>query len=132
MKLSRITAVVSVLLMSFFVASTVAAPLLQQQEQKRPPVRVGGDIKEPKKIKDVKPVYPEEAKNAGVQGIVILETVIGTDGSVQQAHVLRPVALLDKAAIDAVMQWKYTPTLLNGEPVEVVMTVTVTFSLAQQ
>ena len=131
MKLNRMTAVVAVLLTSFFVVSTVAAPMVQQQEQKKPPVRVGGDVKEPKKIKDVKPVYPEEAKNAGVQGIVILETIIGTDGTVQQAQVLRPVPLLEKAALDAVMQWRYAPTLLNGEPVEVIMTVTVTFSLTQ-
>jgi len=74
-------------------------------------------------------VYPEAAKAAGVQGIVIIEAIIGTDGSVNEAKVLRPAPELEKAAIDAVMQWKYTPTLLNGEPVEVIMTVTVTFTL---
>jgi protein TonB len=110
-------------------AAPAAVSAFQQQGPKRPPVRVGGDIKEPKKIKDVKPVYPEEAQRAGVQGIVIIETVIGTDGTVQEARVLRPVPMLDKAALDAVMQWRYTPTLLNGEPVEVILTVTVTFTL---
>jgi periplasmic protein TonB len=78
----------------------------------------------------VKPIYPEQAKNAGIQGIVIIEAVIGTDGSVIEGRILRPVPELDKPALDAVMQWRYTPTLLNGEPVELIMTVTVTFSLA--
>lgn len=113
----------------FLVAAFVVAPVVQAAADQKQRVRVGGDIKEPKKIKDVKPVYPEDAKNAGIQGIVILETVIGTDGTVQEAKILRPVPQLDKAALDAVMQWRYTPTLLNGEPVEVIMTVTVTFTL---
>ena len=61
--------------------------------------------------------------------MVIIEATIGKDGSVKDAKVLRPVPLLDQAALDAVKQWKYTPTLLNGVPVEVVMTVTVNFTL---
>jgi protein TonB len=109
-------------------APAVSASINSEQTQR---VRVGGAIKEPKKIKDVKPAYPEDAKNAGIQGIIILESVIGTDGSVQEAKVLRSVPQLDKAALDAVMQWRYTPTLLNGEPVELIMTVTVTFTLTQ-
>ena len=112
-------------------AISVAAPVVSASGDQEKRVRVGGAIKEPKKIKDVKPVYPEDAKNAGIQGIVILETVIGTDGSVQEAKILRGVAQLDKAALDAVIQWRYTPTLLNGEPIEVLMTVTVTFTLTQ-
>ena len=96
------------------------------------PVRVGGDIKEPRRIHDVKPVYPDIAQQAGVQGIVIIEAIIGTDGAVESARVLRPVPLLDQAALDAVTQWRYSPTLLNGQPVNVVMTVTVTFSLNGQ
>jgi len=93
------------------------------------PVRVGGDIKEPKKIKDVKPVYPQIAQTAKIQGIVIIEATIGKDGSVKDAKVLRSQAMLDQAALDAVRQWKFTPTLLNGQPVEVIMTVTVNFTL---
>lgn len=112
-------------------ALSVAVPAVSASGDQQQRIRVGGNIKEPKKIKDVKPVYPEDAKNAGIQGIVILETIIGTDGSVQEAKILRGVPQLDKAALDAVIQWRYTPTLLNGEPVEVVMTVTVTFSLTQ-
>jgi protein TonB len=92
-------------------------------------VRVGGSIKEPQKIRHVAPVYPAIAQAAGVQGTVILETVIGEDGRVRNLRVLRPVPLLDEAAVNAVRQWQFTPTLLNGEPVPVVMTVTVTFTL---
>jgi len=93
------------------------------------PVRVGGEIREPRKITDVKPVYPDIARQARIQGIVILEAVVGVDGSVQTARVLRPAPMLDQAALEAVTQWKYEPTLLNGVPVPVIMTVTVTFSL---
>ena len=93
------------------------------------PVRVGGDIRVPAKIKDAKPVYPPEAMASRVQGIVILEALIGVDGSVEQARVLRSIPLLDQAALDAVRQWQFTPTLLNGAPVPVIMTVTVNFTL---
>ena len=72
--------------------------------------------------------YPEIAQAAGVQGIVILEALIEKDGTVGDVRVLRSVALLDQAAIDAVQQWRFTPTLLNGQPVEVLMAVTVNFS----
>jgi len=95
----------------------------------RGPVRVGGDIQEPKKIKHVNPAYPETAKRARAQGMVILECNISTEGRVTDVKVLRGVPLLDQAAIDAVRQWVYTPTLLNGTPVPVVMTVTVNFRL---
>ena len=127
MSWNRFARVGAALLVSASVAAPAVSAYVPQSAAEQ--VRVGGDIKEPKKIKDVKPVYPEAAKSAGVQGIVIIETVIGTDGAVNEAKVLRSVPELDKAAIDAVMQWKYTPTLLNGKAVEVIMTVTVTFSL---
>jgi protein TonB len=93
-------------------------------------VRVGGTIREPVKIRHVAPAYPADARAAGVQGIVIIEALIGTDGTVIAAKVLRSVPMLDDAALEAVRQWRYTPTLLNGEPVEVRMTVTVNFRLA--
>jgi protein TonB len=93
------------------------------------PVRVGGNIKTPTKVKDVKPVYPPIAQSARVQGVVIIEATIGADGSVQNARVLRSIPLLDAAALDAVKQWQFTPTLLNGVPVPVIMTVTVQFTL---
>src|ERR1051325_6555819 len=93
------------------------------------PIHVGGNIRPPQKIADDAPVYPPIARAAGVQGVVILEAVIAEDGSVREVRVLRWVLLLDSAAIDAVRQWRFTPTLLNGEPVPVVMTVTVAFKL---
>jgi protein TonB len=92
-------------------------------------VRVGGNIKPPMKIKDVPPTYPPIAQSARVQGIVIIEATIGPSGQVQEARVLRSIPLLDQAALDAVKQWQYTPTLLNGVPVPVIMTVTVNFTL---
>lgn len=92
-------------------------------------VRVGGNIKEPSKIKNVAPVYPDIAKQARVQGIVILECTISPQGRVTDVKVLRGIPLLDQAGIDAVKQWQYTPTLLNGVPVPVIMTVTVNFRL---
>lgn len=93
------------------------------------PIRVGGDIKEPRKIRDVKPVYPEIALAASVQGTVILEATIAPDGTVTGARILRSSPLLDQAAIDAVRQWAFTPTLLNGVAVPVTMTVSVTFQI---
>lgn len=94
------------------------------------PVRVGGQIKEPKKLKNVPPVYPAIATQARVQGVVILECTISPQGKVTDVKVLRGIPLLDQAAIDAVKQWVYTPTLLNGVPVPVIMTVTVNFKLS--
>lgn len=92
-------------------------------------VRPGGDIKEPRKIVDVRPIYPPVALSAKIEGTVILEATISRSGNVVDAVVLRSQPLLDQAALDAVRQWKFTPTLLNGEPVEVKMTVTMNFAL---
>jgi protein TonB len=80
-------------------------------------------------VKNVPPTYPPIAQSARVQGVVIIEAVIGPSGKVQDARVLRSIPLLDQAALDAVRQWEYTPTLLNGVPVPVIMTVTVNFTL---
>ena len=91
------------------------------------PVRVGGNIKTPQKIQDAEPVMPPIAAQAGIRGVVILEIIIGTDGSVTDAKVLRSIPLLDQAAIDAARKWKYEPTQLNGMPVQVIMTATVPF-----
>jgi protein TonB len=74
-------------------------------------------------------VYPSIAQSARVQGVVILEATIGENGRVKDVKVLRSIPLLDQAAIDAVRQWEYTPTLLNNVPVPVIMTVTVQFTL---
>jgi periplasmic protein TonB len=93
------------------------------------PLPVGGAISPPRKVFHVAPVYPDIARAAGITGVVILEAVIGEDGRVRDVRVLRSVPLLDQAAADAVRRWVFTPTLLNGQPVPVVMTVTVGFAL---
>ncbi len=83
---------------------------------------VGGQIQPPKKIVSVPPIYPDLASQARVQGMVILEAIIDPRGNVTNVRVLCSIPLLDRAAIDAVRQWKYEPTLLNGSPVPIVMT----------
>ena len=98
-------------------------------QQASTPVRVGGTIPAPTKTKDVKPIYPPEAQQSRVSGIVILEAIIGEDGKMRSVTVIRSVPLLDQAAINAVMQWEYTPTFVNGVAVPVVITVTVNFIL---
>jgi bla regulator protein blaR1 len=103
------------------------APVVVDSLDQSGPVRVGGDIKAPRKIHDVKPAYPDDALASGVAGTVILEAVIARDGSVRDARPVRSVPMLDQAAIDAVRQWRFTPTLLNGAEVEVRMTVTINF-----
>jgi TonB family protein len=91
------------------------------------PVRVGGNIATPRRIVDASPVTPDTARQAGITGVVILEIIIAPDGRVRDAKVLRSIPPLDQAAIDTVRQWRYEPTLLNGAPVPVIMTVTVNF-----
>jgi TonB family protein len=91
-------------------------------------VRPGGRIMPPKKIKNVQPVYPAVAQSAHVTGAVTIEATIGTDGKVVDAKVVRSIPMLDQAALDAVRQWEYLPTMLNGKPVPVLVTVTVNFT----
>ncbi len=95
------------------------------------PVRVGGNIKPPLKLKDVRPVYPAAMREAGLAGVVPLEAIIGIDGAVASVRVVSAQVHpgLALAAAEAVRQWKFSPTLLNGKPVEVVMNVTVRFDL---
>jgi protein TonB len=93
------------------------------------PVRVGGKIKAPTKVSNVPPVYPDIAKQARVQGVVVLEATISPSGEVTNVRVVNGIPLLNEAAMNAVRQWRYTPTLLNGVPVPVIMTVTVNFRL---
>jgi TonB family protein len=91
-------------------------------------VRPGGRIMEPKKIKDVPPVYPALAQSARVSGAVTIEATIGADGKVVDAKVVKSIPLLDEAALEAVRQWEYLPTMLNGVPVPVLVTVTINFT----
>ena len=92
-------------------------------------VRVGGVIREPRKILHVAPIYPEFARQARAQGTVILECILDATGRVESVKVLGSQPLLDDAAVRAVRQWRYTPTELNGVPVPVLMTIMVRFSL---
>jgi periplasmic protein TonB len=95
----------------------------------RAPVRVGLHVREPRKVRDVPPVYPSLAVASRVEGVVVVECVVDPRGRVVEATVLRGVPLLDDAALEAVRQWVYTPTLIDGEPVPILMTVTVNFRL---
>jgi protein TonB len=96
------------------------------------PVRfvVGGNITEPEKLSGPNPVYPEAARRARIQGVVVLECTIGKDGNVQNVKILRPLPLgLTEAAVDAVNKWKFKASTLNGKPVEVLYILTVRFNL---
>ncbi len=93
------------------------------------PVRIGNGVPPPAKIHDVPPVYPPAARVAGVQGLVVLEATIDPAGEVSGIEVLRSVPELEAAAVAAVEQWRYEPTLVDGAPVSVLMTVTINFLL---
>jgi TonB family protein len=107
----------------------VATPALAQQQQ---PIRVGGSVQAPQRTKYVAPVYPQDAVEAHVSGVVIAEALVGKDGLVSNVRILKSISLLDQAAIDAVQQWEYQPTLLNGQPVPVILTVTVNFAAVNE
>ena len=93
------------------------------------PRRLHSGIEAPRKLVDRAPEYPPLARATGTKGIVILEVVISEHGDVTEARILRSIALLDQAALDAVRQWKFSPARLNGQAMAVVMTVTVNFEL---
>jgi protein TonB len=106
-----------------------AAPPPPPKPVRRDPIRVGGNVQESKLIRRIEPVYPELAKRARVQGKVVLVVTVDEEGNVSDIRVTSGHPLLDDAALSAVRQWKYSPTLLNGEPVPVIATVTVIFNL---
>jgi TonB family protein len=91
------------------------------------PLRVGGNIRPPTKITDVKPVYPPIAQSARIQGVVVVEALVDDQGNVVNARVVRSIPLLDAAALEAVSKWKYAPADVDGRLVAVVMTVTTNF-----
>src|SRR5262249_54924761 len=111
------------------VVGGVVGGLPDAKAEAKQPVRVGGLIKEPKRLKHVDPVYSEMARKARVQGMVILEFTIDPTGRVGDVHVLRGLPMVDEAAVEAVRQWVYAPTLLDGVPIPVVMAVTLHFGL---
>jgi TonB family protein len=95
--------------------------------------RVGEDVKAPVVISRVEPLYPEVARKARIAGIVILETIIDTNGNVREARVLKPLPFgLDQAALDAVRQWKFRPGTRHGEPVDVLFNLTINFRLPDE
>ena len=101
----------------------------QRLVQELTPVRVGNGVPQPMKIRDVKPVYPPIAQESRVQGVVIVEALIGADGAVLEARLLRSIPLLDQAALDAVREWRFMPTTVDGQARAVLMTLTVNFTL---
>ena len=93
------------------------------------PVRIGGEIGQPTLLHRVDPEYPQIAISAKKEGIVILEATVNAEGIVRDVRVLRSEPLLDKAAVDAVKQWRYSPLQLNGRAQPFILTVTVSFSM---
>ena len=114
-------------LAAIFVAVLFLAMSAAAQQPTPPRVRIGADVPAPPRTKSVAPLYPEEAKAAGVRGTVRLELLIGTDGKVLDARVIDSIPLLDAAAIAAARQWEFRPVLLNGAPVEALLTTAVGF-----
>jgi protein TonB len=92
-------------------------------------LRVGGVVRAPEKLVNVAPTYPQAALDAGIEGLVSIEATIDESGAVSEARVLRSIPELDDAALEAVRQWKYRPTLMNGAAVPVIMTITINFAL---
>jgi TonB family protein len=107
----------------------ILAPGAQPPAPQR--IKVGGNVQAAMVVTKVTPVYPDLAKSARVEGVVHLAVIIAPDGTIQEIHSLGGPALLITAAMDAVKQWAYRPTLLNGQPVQVETTVDVNFTLAQ-
>jgi periplasmic protein TonB len=98
-------------------------------EPPKGPLPISRGIRPPQKVAHVNPAYPPAALAARVQGTVIIEAIIGPTGRVERARVVKSEPLLDEAALAAVRQWRYTPTLLNNTPVSVILTVSVRFSI---
>lgn len=114
------------------VLSDLPAPPPPPAPVTRAPVRVGGDVKAPALIERVQPEYPELARRAKVEGVVILEAVVDRQGRVEDVRVLRSIPLLDRAAVDAVRHWRYSPLLVSGRPASFIVTVTINFSISSE
>jgi protein TonB len=119
------TKLISKLGLSLLLLAVASIPATAQR------IRVGGNVQAANLVHQVAPVYPPEAKRNRIQGVVRLEVGIGADGSVQSAQVVSGPPELVDVARTAVLQWVYKPTLLNGEPVEVLTTVDVNFTLSE-
>jgi periplasmic protein TonB len=108
-------------------------PPVKQEAKPAPPqrIKVGGNVQAANLIRKITPQYPPLAKQARVQGVVKFQAIIGKDGTIQNLQLLTGHPLLVPSAQEAVKQWMYRPTLLNGEPVEVVTQIDVNFTLSQ-
>jgi TonB family protein len=106
-----------------------AASLPLPTVQPEGPVKIGGNVKEPKLINSVAPVYPLTARSTGIQGDVVIDTTIDKSGNVVRMHVVSGPAMLRPPALESLRRWKYEPSKLDGEPVEVQMQVTIKFRL---
>jgi TonB family protein len=113
--------------LSGIVSSNVAAPAAPELQQEGP-VKVGGNVKEPRLVNRVMPEYPLVAKQAGIQGDVVVKTTIDDKGSVVNMQIVSGPALLRGAALAALRRWKYEPSTLNGQPISIQMLVTLKFS----
>jgi protein TonB len=111
------------------VGVTAPSVLISPAPQKTGPVRVADLPVAPRKVVDVRPVYPDLARMARKEGTVVMEAVLDPTGRVTQLRVIQSVPLLDQAAMDAVRQWRYTPSTLGGHPVSVLMSITIRFTL---
>jgi len=109
-------------------ALTIAAPNSAPAEMR---LKIGGSVQQTKLVKQVRPVYPPEAKAAHIQGVVHMEAIIGADGTVKRLDLISGEPILAQAAMEAVRQWVYQTTLLNGNPVEVQTSIDVNFTLTQ-
>ena len=118
-----------------FVGNLKVKGLSIPQPQPHPPgtgrIVVAGVVTEAKRIHATQPVYPPEAKAADVQGTVVLDAIIATDGSLRSLHVIEGQCWLAQSALVAVRDWQYRPTLLNGQPVEVDTTIKVFYTLGR-
>jgi len=114
---------------------TAAPPPPKKKDPPPPPrpaiIPVGGRVQNAKLIRQPQPIYPQIAKSARISGTVELSAIIGEDGHIQSLNVVSGHPLLRQAALDAVKQWVYQPTLLNEQPVKVSTTIDVIFSLSQ-
>lgn len=108
-------------------AAALCSGSVAAQENQR--VRVGGDVQQAKLVKNTRPIYPVLARRARIEGTVKLQAVISKEGSVESIEVVSGHPVLAQAAKDAVKQWRYKPTLLNGEPAEIVTTIEIVFKL---
>ena len=116
--------------LALIISVLIHVPLSAAQETPPQRIRVADDVMRAVLIRKVAPVYPPLARQARIQGVVILQAQISKEGNIENLQLISGHPMLAPAAIDAVKQWKYKPYLLNGEPVEVETQVQVNFTLS--